>query len=122
MRITKHRQEILDTLSKAGNTLSASDIHAHLPHVNLVTIYRNLEKFVAEGLVKKLHLDNQEALYEKQSAPHHHAICNDCERVIHFSLKDKKIINNIKLPNFTIGNIDIIVRGTCKELHQNQRT
>lgn len=122
MRITKHRQEILNTLSKAGDTLSASDIHAHLPHVNLVTIYRNLEKFVAEGLVKKLHLDNQEALYEKQSAPHHHAICNDCERVIHFSLKDKKIINNIKLPNFTIGNIDIIVRGTCKELHQNQRT
>lgn len=123
MRITKHRQEILDTLDKSENTLSASDIHALLPHINLVTIYRNLEKFVSEGLIKKLHLDNQEALYENQSNPHHHAICNDCEQVIHFSLKDKKIINNIQIPNFTIQNIDIIVRGTCSsKLHQNQRT
>ena len=53
MRITKHRQEILDTLDKSENTLSASDIHALLPHINLVTIYRNLEKFVSEGLIKK---------------------------------------------------------------------
>lgn len=122
MRITKHRQEILDTLSESRDTLSASDIHSNLPHINLVTIYRNLERFVSEGLIKKLHLDNQETLYENKSEPHHHAICNDCERVIHFSLKDKKIINKIQIPNFTIDNIDIIVRGSCNKLHQNQGT
>ena len=122
MRLTKHRQEILNFIQSSSNALSAADLHNSLSHINLVTIYRNLEKFASEGLIKKLYLDNQETLYEKPSEPHHHAICTNCEKIIHFSVKDKKIIRDIHIPNFTIDNIDIIVRGTCQKLHQDYRT
>lgn len=118
MRNTKHREEILKILDKSKTTLSASQIHELLPAINLVTIYRNLDKFVTEGLVKKLHFDNQETLYEKQHDHHHHAICDNCEKVIHFSLSDEKIISKIKIPDFTISSVDIIVRGTCENNHK----
>ncbi len=119
MKTTKHGQEILKILDKEKTTLSASQIHKLLPTINLVTIYRNLEKFAQTDLVKKFHFDNQETLYEKRGVPHHHAICDSCEKVIHFNLKDKSIIDKLDIPDFLIKDIDIIVRGHCKNKHKS---
>jgi len=80
MRITKHRQEILDVLDHSENGLSASAIHTSLPHINLATIYRNLESFVETGTVTKLNFGDNEATYEIQHEPHHHAICGKCNK------------------------------------------
>jgi Fur family transcriptional regulator, peroxide stress response regulator len=118
MRLTKHRQEILNTLDNSDETMSAGDIHTALPHINLVTIYRNLEYFVKAGEIKKLHLDEQEAQYEIQHEPHHHAICNECNMVIHFTVNDKKLIKEFSLPDFDIKGIEITLRGSCHHLHQ----
>jgi len=119
MRITKHRQEILDILDKSEEALSAADIHKSLPQINLVTIYRSLEYFIKAGEVKKLHLDGGEAQYEIQHEPHHHAICNDCNKVIHFTVNDKKLIQEFSLPGFDIKDIEITLRGNC--LHGNKK-
>ncbi len=121
MRLTKHRQEILNKLEKSSKALSAQSLHSSLPHINLVTIYRNLESFVKAGMIKKLHLNNQEAYYEKQKTPHHHAVCNDCERVIHFIVKDKEIIRKLDFSDFVVSDLEITVRGTCKNKHQKSR-
>ncbi len=120
MRLTKHRQEILDTLDKSEEALSAGQIHSILPHINLVTIYRSLEYFIKANEVKKLHLDGQEAVYEIQHEPHHHAICSDCSKVIHFTVDDKKLIEEFSLPGFKIKDIEITLRGNC--LHENKRS
>jgi Fe2+ or Zn2+ uptake regulation protein len=113
MRLTKHRQEILRILNESEDTLSAAAIHAALPHINLATIYRNLESYVESGEVKKLNFDGEEALYEIQDEPHHHAICTDCNKVIHFSIDDEKLIQEFSLPGFTIKNLEVTLRGTC---------
>jgi Fe2+ or Zn2+ uptake regulation protein len=124
MRTTKHRQEILKVLKGAHSALSAADLHISLPHINLVTIYRNLEIFSKDRTIKKLHLYGQEAQYELQSEPHHHAICNECDEVIHFTTKDKKLIKEFALPGFTIQELDVTLRGTCDKhnLEQEPRT
>lgn len=113
MRITKHRQEILDILDHQEDALSASDIHTKLPHINLATIYRNLESFVEAGTVTKVNFGNNEALYEIQDEPHHHAICDECNKVIHFTVNDKELIKEFSLPDFDIKNIEVTLRGTC---------
>jgi len=118
MRQTKHRQTILDLLDQSHHALSAAQIHAALPEINLVTIYRNLEDFVKTGALTKLHFGKQEAVYEKQTAPHHHAICNDCDKVIHFTLDDQKLKKEFSLPGFDIKDIEITVRGKCLKKHQ----
>ncbi len=120
MRLTKHRQEILDTLDKSEEALSAANIHSALPHINLVTIYRSLEYFVKAGEIKKLHLDGQEAQFEIQHEPHHHAICNECNKVIHFTVNDTELIKEFSLPGFDIENIEITLRGICNQKHSSK--
>ncbi|MES2966651.1 MAG: Fur family transcriptional regulator [Patescibacteria group bacterium] len=113
MRLTKHRQEIINTLKKSHGTLSAQDIHKLIPTIDIVTIYRNLDLFVAEGIIKKLHLEGNEAKYEYQAHPHHHAICNSCDRVIHFNASEAQLREVLNVPDFDITTIDLVVRGRC---------
>lgn len=119
MKITKHRQEIIDALDRSEDALSASDLHTSLPHINLATIYRNLESFVTAGVIKKLNFGDLEAQYEIQEEPHHHAICNDCGKIIHFTVNDKKLIKEFALEGFNIKDIEITLRGNCIDCHLN---
>lgn len=114
LRLTKKRQLILDVLKNTHATLSAAEVHQKIPTIDLVTIYRNLDLFVAEKLIKKVHLNSGEARYEYQSKPHHHAVCTRCEKVIHFTAPDQKITKLLGLGDFTVEELEVTVRGTCR--------
>tara|TARA_B100000508_G_scaffold138723_1_gene135372 strand:+ start:14471 stop:14824 length:354 start_codon:yes stop_codon:yes gene_type:complete len=114
IKITKKRQQIIQVLKKYHGTLSAADLHKKIPGIDLVTIYRNLDLFVKEGLVKQFHLDSKEAVYEYQDEPHHHAICSECHKVIHFKAPDEKIKKLLGIEDFDVDEFEVTVRGTCK--------
>jgi Fur family peroxide stress response transcriptional regulator len=113
IRLTKKRKEILDALKNHGGVFSANDLHKKLPKIDLVTIYRNLDLFVKENMIKKVNLSDSEAHYEYQNTPHHHAVCTDCKKVIHFDASDKKIKKALGLEDFDVDEIDLVVRGRC---------
>lgn len=113
LKLTEKRKQILAVLKNTHGTLSASDIHAHVPDIDLVTIYRNLELFVAEKLIKQVYLGTDEAQYEYQSEPHHHAVCTDCDKVIHFTAPEEKIKKLLALEGFQVDEIEVTVRGVC---------
>lgn len=114
-RFSKKRAEILATLEASHDALSAAEIHNTLPHLDLATIYRNLEMFVTDKVARKLHLgDTSEARYEVTSQPHHHAICTDCHEVLHFTAKNDALVKALDLPNFDIEDIEVTVRGRHK--------
>jgi Fe2+ or Zn2+ uptake regulation protein len=117
MRLTKHRQEILTLLENSQGALSAAAVHGFLPHINLVTIYRGLDYFVKNEVVKKLYLGEEEAQFEIQHEPHHHAICNDCHKVVHFTVDEAKLKKVLALSNFSIKDLELTVRGTCNNNH-----
>ena len=116
-RHSKKREEIKTILLNQHGALSAATMHTTLPHIDLTTIYRNLERFVEEGTVKKFNLDGTETLYEYQVHPHHHAICTDCGEVIHFTAPDEKIKQLLGLTGFAITDLEVTVRGLCS--HKN---
>lgn len=93
--------------------LSAAAIHTSLPDIDLATIYRNLDLFVKEKLIKKINLDTSEALYEHQAQPHHHAVCTDCHKVLHFTAPDEKIKQLLGLDGFQVDEIEVTVKGIC---------
>ena len=113
-RHSKKREQILAVLKECHEALSATAIHARLPEIDLTTIYRNLDVFVADGGVKKLQLDGNEAKYEYQEKPHHHAVCVECERVIHFTAPDEKIKKLLGVKDFHVDALEVTVRGICK--------
>lgn len=112
-RNSKKRQQILDMLKHEHGALSAADIHARLPDLNLTTIYRNLEFFVTSGEVKKLLLTGKEALYEYHHESHHHAVCTDCERIVHFTAPDEELKKLLGVSDFDVQEIEVTVRGKC---------
>lgn len=114
IKLTKKREQILMALKNHKGALSASDIHAQLPDMDLVTIYRNLEIFSKEKLIKRVALSDTQAQYEYQAEPHHHAICLDCEKVIHFKAPDAQIIKLLGLEGFEVDELEVTVKGKCR--------
>ena len=112
-RITKKRQAILDALKKSKEALSAAEVHEKLSDIDLATVYRSLEYFTEEKVIKKLQLGSQEAKFEYQHEPHHHAICTECERVIHFTAPDEKIKKLLGVSDFKVDELEVTVRGIC---------
>lgn len=112
-RHSKKREQILQVLKQEHGALSASDIHSKLPALDLTTIYRNLDGFVASAEIKKLLFTGKEALYEYQERPHHHAVCVECERVIHFMAPDEKIKKLLGIEDFQVDELEVTVRGVC---------
>ncbi len=113
-RYSKKREQILSVLENAKAALSASSIHGKLPEIDKATIYRNLDLFVSAGTVKTLNFGGTETLYEYQHHPHHHAVCTDCEKVIHFTAPDEKIKKLLGLTDFQIDEMEVTVKGICK--------
>lgn len=113
-RNSPKRELILQVLKEEHDALSAGQIHKKLPEVDLTTIYRNLELFLATGIVKELHLGSGEALYEYAEKSHHHAICTDCNKVLHFSVPEAEIKKLVKLKDFDLDTVELTVRGKCK--------
>lgn len=114
-RRSKKRDEILAVLQMSHQPLSAAMIHEQLLEIDLVTIYRNLELFAEDKVVKKFHFAGAEAHFEFQSEPHHHAICSDCDKVLHFKAPDKKIIKLLGLEGFDVKELEVTVRGKCRD-------
>jgi Fur family peroxide stress response transcriptional regulator len=112
-RFSKKRQAILEVLKHNREALSAAEVHELLPAIDLATIYRNLEYFTAEKVIKKLQLGSQEARFEYQHEPHHHAICTECARVIHFTAPDEKIKQLLGIDDFAVDEVEVTVRGIC---------
>lgn len=119
-RMTKQRQAILAVLQESPEALSAAEVHAQLPDIDLATVYRNLEYFTEAKRIKKLQLSSAEARFEYQEEPHHHAVCSECDRVIHFTAPDQKLKKLLGVPDFEVDEIEVTVRGVCTHGHDHQ--
>jgi Fur family ferric uptake transcriptional regulator len=87
-RVTRQRALIWDALRHASHEhVSAREVAEAVqtvaPELHQATIYRALELFVAEGLVRRIELDGR-ALYEIAAEHlHHHVVCTRCGAVAH---------------------------------------
>lgn len=120
LRMTKQRHAILAALQASAEAMSAAEVHAAVPDIDLATVYRNLEHFTETKLIRKLQLGTGEARFEYQHEPHHHAVCTECERVIHFTAPDQKLKQLLGVPDFDVDEIEVTVRGVCTHAHSTE--
>jgi Fe2+ or Zn2+ uptake regulation protein len=81
LRVTPVRVAVLATLSERDTPVSVPELLRSLKHErpNKTTLYRELERLVAAGLVRQVHLGERQMRYEPADRPHHHHIvCVDC--------------------------------------------
>ncbi len=87
LKATKPRLELLAVLAKAGRPLNIKELAAKLPRQSdTVTIYRNLETFIAKGLARKVDFQKTGAYFELvDHHDHHHLVCTKCDTVRDFT-------------------------------------
>lgn len=82
-RLTLQKQAILEALQTSRCLLTAEEVHGRVrekyPNVSLGTVYRNLQTYSRQGLVRRTLLTDGKARFELAgNGHHHHLICLAC--------------------------------------------
>ena len=86
-RLTPQRLMILQAIESSRDHISAEEIYAQVaaryPHVNISTVYRNLELLKRLGMVYEINLGEGRIRYHSEGrGHHHHLVCQNCGAVI----------------------------------------
>lgn len=88
LRCTEQRLEILRVLGAAEQPLAAQEIFDKVDNkrakLRLSTVYRALNSFTKEGIIRKLNLGDRTNKFELQvtSDHHHHLVCIECGEIV----------------------------------------
>lgn len=82
-RATRQRALVLAAVRASGTEHPTADrifarVRAELPRVSLGTVYRNLQRLVADGAIGVVHFEDRVARYDPTPAPHDHFVCDRC--------------------------------------------
>lgn len=126
---TKQRDELLDYLkSKVGEHITAADICKSFStnglKIGTTTVYRQLEKMVEEGIIKKYIIDSSTAACFEYIDVHSeckengctHLKCTKCGRLIHLHCDDLKATEAhiLKEHGFKIDMTRTVLYGLCE--------
>jgi len=93
LKVTLPRVKILEMLERrqvSDRHLTAERVYKNLldqgEEIGLATVYRVLTQFEAAGLVKRLHFEGGNSVFELNRGEHHdHILCVKCGRVDEFT-------------------------------------
>ena len=126
---TKQSEIVLEFLrEKTGEHLTVNDIYEHLQKqglsIGLTTVYRQLEKLVSQGVVKKYILDlNTPACFEyipsdcaKSHEPCFHLKCKICDKLIHLKCEELSEMEDhlMKEHKFMLDSQRTVLYGVCE--------
>jgi len=114
LKLTSANTSVFQILKQTSTPLSAKEIwNKANKKINLVSIYRILERFMSAGLINQDAINNerQEKIYHLSSFKkhHHHMFCQSCEKIFCIPCKLK-----IDLPNnFKLTAHQVQLTGLC---------
>ena len=97
-RLTPQRLMILSAIENSDQHISTeeifSQVRARYPHVNISTVYRNLELLKNLSLVTETNMGGGRVRYHSSDkGHHHHLICQECGIVIEL---DKAVLSPLR--------------------------
>lgn len=119
--LTKNKKEILEILiSHSDEHLTVYDIrNLSNQELSLASLYRIIDSFVEEGLVRKYTIDiNTPSCYQYigKGHEHFHLVCKNCGKIYHLECDEvNKLIAHIQEEHhFDIDISQINLYGLCK--------
>lgn len=131
---TKQRQIILDYLTNTHEQhVTVSELCAHFKHIGInigtATVYRHLEKFISDGIVRKYYIDGiPSACFQfinchEDADSHVHFKCIQCGNLICIEcdkLQDLKTHFSNE-HGFQIDSVKTVFYGRCPECAEKNR-
>ena len=118
-RRTRQLQVVWDAVKDETSHPTADQIYEKvrraMPGISLGTVYRNLQKLVAEKKLKVLAMGRTQR-FDPMAARHDHFICERCNRVTDIVVKagDKISLPPLPRPGFKVTSHQVALYGICK--------
>lgn len=121
-RNTRQKQLLLSILREADRPMSINELYtklaAQMPRIAKSTIYRNIDSLLAQNLIDKYHLNNNEIFYKIKADSHehkHYLICDNCKKTFDLpSCPIQELENAMEEEGFVIREHQIQLNGLCK--------
>lgn len=123
LEATPNRLAVLEVVGNNSYPLSAGDIFKTLERsssINRVTVYRILDRLVAEGVVERLSTGGRAAYYglapNEHHRPHPHFYCKSCGQMDCLNPETLNIETRSMQKTFPgqIDKVEVRVDGICK--------
>jgi len=123
LEATPNRLAVLEVVGNNSYPLSAGDIFKTLERsssINRVTVYRILDRLVAEGMVERLSTGGRAAYYglapNEHHRPHPHFYCKSCGQMDCLNPETLNIETQTMQKTFPgqIDKVEVRVDGICK--------
>lgn len=124
LKVTPQRVAILESIYQLKNHPTAEDIHEYIkqdhPNISLGTVYKVLDIFVENNLIKKVKTEKDIMRYDHHVDAHHHLYCYDSERIEDYEDKElNKILDEYfqkkKIKNFQIKDVKLQITGSFRK-------
>jgi Fur family peroxide stress response transcriptional regulator len=116
-RWTKQLKVIIDIIYSSEAPLSADEVYSRarerMPNISLGTVYRNLNKLVAEGLVSDTRQGSSQ-VFTRHPFPSAHFECVECKRLfpVQVELKNSELS---KQAGMQVSRWTLRLSGVCRE-------
>src|SRR5690242_11308846 len=118
-RNTKQLEVVWDAVKHDASHPTADQVYARVrerfPKVSLGTVYRNLQKLVADKKLQVLMLGRSQR-FDPLTSRHQHFICEKCGCIFDVAVDTETKIKPARLPHvgFKITSHQVAFYGTCK--------
>lgn len=130
---TKQAEKISTYLRMmAGKHATAKDIAEHFcklkDNIGVATIYRNLDKMVEQGIIRKYTVDRNTAAcfqfipLEGKGSEHFHLKCEKCGKLIHFDCVEfAHMQEHLAIKHgFVVNSLKTVLYGLCNECNKKK--
>lgn len=119
--LTKQRQSVLRVIRESDKHLTASEVFDDarrlLPDISFATVYNSLNYLKTQGLIGEIKFGTGANLYDRKLTQHHHALCNNCGKLVDLELTiPKKLLKEAEiLSKFNPKTIELTLIGLCPD-------
>ena len=124
IRVTAQRFAVYKALAEDLAHPTAESVYARLskrlPGLSLATIYRTLQFFESEKLIRKVSSPGAIGRFDANVRPHQHLVCRVCGSLEDISIPE---LHSAAIPNvsgFTVEELDIRLVGRCQACSSSQ--
>ncbi len=122
MRNTKQKEAIIAAVNNTKTHPTADEIYSALKpeheKLSLGTVYRNLNKFSENGLIKKISVPGLGDRFDFNTSDHEHFICIDCGKVFDAKLSGS-LTSMVTSQDIEVTHYALMLYGHCSECKTN---
>ncbi|MBO7517028.1 MAG: transcriptional repressor [Spirochaetia bacterium] len=117
-RYSKQRELVLRTVKDHLTHPTALEIYGLTrekdPTISMGTVYRNLNLLAEQGKILRIKVPGAADRYDGITEPHNHAVCTSCGMVMDYCFDFEDLSRSLEKSGFKCEELNITVRGTCK--------